>query len=135
MSVGELWGLSVRRLGTTCRAFDSLATCRNLCNANGGSRKGGARVLRSITTFYSNDKLIGRPTPDVSLIVTSYQKPRHLRLCLASIAMQRGVEGRFELIVADDGSTDETPALVERFALAADFPVKFTTHPHESFQV
>jgi glycosyltransferase involved in cell wall biosynthesis len=92
-------------------------------------------VLRSITTFYSNDKLIGRPTPDVSLIVTSYQKPRHLRLCLASIAMQRGVEGRFELIVADDGSTDETPALVERFALAADFPVKFTTHPHESFQV
>lgn len=92
-------------------------------------------MLRSITTYYSNDKLIGRLQPEVSLIVTSYQKPRHLRLVLASIAMQQGVEGRFELIVADDGSTDETPALVERFALAADFPVKFTTHPHESFQV
>src|SRR5947209_6393902 len=92
-------------------------------------------MLRSITTYYSNDKLIGRPTPEVSLIVTSYQKPRHLRLVLASIAKQRGVDGRFELIVADDGSTDETPALVELFAVSADFPVKFTTHPHESFQV
>ncbi len=92
-------------------------------------------MLRSITTYYSNDKLIGGPQPEVSLIVTSYQKPRHLRLVLASIEMQAGVERQFELIVADDGSTDETPALVERFALAADFPVKFTAHPHESFQV
>jgi glycosyltransferase involved in cell wall biosynthesis len=132
---GTLGAIGPALLDQRSRLRFSLATCRKLCDGRGGFHNGGARMLRSITTYFSNDKLIGRPRPEVSLIVTSYQKPRHLRLTLASIAMQRGVEGRFELIVADDGSTDETPALVERFAMAADFPVKFTTHPHESFQV
>ena len=71
----------------------------------------------------------------MALIVSSYQKPRHLRMALASIARQDEPPGRFEVIVADDGSTDETPDLVEQFAAGVDFAVKFTTHPHATFQV
>ena len=68
--------------------------------------------------------------PEIALSVTTYQKPWHLRRVLASIAGQRGVEGRMELVVTDDGSTDETPDIVEQFRRRVRFPVTFTTHEH-----
>jgi glycosyltransferase involved in cell wall biosynthesis len=71
--------------------------------------------------------------PEIALCVTTYQKPWHLRRTLASIAGQRGVDGRFELVVTDDGSIDETEELVERFSRTAPFSVKFTTHAHSAF--
>ena len=40
---------------------------------------------------------------DVSILVNTYRRPRHLALTLESIALQRGVAGRFEVVVADDG--------------------------------
>jgi glycosyltransferase involved in cell wall biosynthesis len=72
-------------------------------------------------------------TPDISIIVCTYQRPANLRRVLASIAGQRGVDGRFEVVVADDGSTDETPQIVRQFKQSVRFPVHFTTHPHDGF--
>ena len=73
--------------------------------------------------------------PEAVVIVSTYQKPRHLRLVLASLALQQMVEGKIELVVTDDGSTDGTLQLVHRFARSVDFPVRMTTHPHREFQV
>ncbi len=75
------------------------------------------------------------PSPEIALLVSSYQRPHNLRRALLSIAMQRGVSGRMEVVVTDDGSTDETPQLVHQFARTVDFPVRFTTHPHTTFQL
>jgi len=72
---------------------------------------------------------------DVALIVNTYQKPRHLELVLASIAAQTGVDGRFEVIISDDGSTDGTAAVVHDFAAQAGFPVRLTSHPHDGFRL
>jgi glycosyltransferase involved in cell wall biosynthesis len=72
---------------------------------------------------------------DVALIVNTYQKPRHLALVLASIAAQTGVDGRFEVVVSDDGSTDGTQRLVHDFAARADFPVRLTSAPHDGFRL
>ena len=72
---------------------------------------------------------------DVALIVNTFQKPRHLALVLASIAAQTGVDGRFEVIISDDGSTDGTAALVHDFAAQASFPVRFTSQPHDGFRL
>jgi glycosyltransferase involved in cell wall biosynthesis len=73
--------------------------------------------------------------PEIALLVSSYQRPGHLRRALQSIALQQGVAGRFEVVVTDDGSTDETPQVVNQFARSVDFPVGFTTHPHTTFQL
>jgi glycosyltransferase involved in cell wall biosynthesis len=72
---------------------------------------------------------------EISLLLSTYQRPTNLRRTLISIAEQEGVQGRFELIVTDDGSCDETGALVASFARDVDFPVRFVTHPHEGFRL
>jgi GT2 family glycosyltransferase len=45
------------------------------------------------------------------------------------------MEGRYEVIVSDDGSTDRTHSIVHDFARSANFPVKLSTHPHCGFRV
>jgi GT2 family glycosyltransferase len=72
---------------------------------------------------------------ELSVILTTYQRPKHLERCLASLSMQRGVTGKFEVVVADDGSQDETHEAVHRFARTAEFPVQLATHPHQGYHV
>ena len=71
---------------------------------------------------------------DVSILVNTFEKPRHLALVLESIALQR-TDRRLEVIVADDGSTDGTAAVVAAFAGHAAFPVRFTSQPHDGFRL
>jgi glycosyltransferase involved in cell wall biosynthesis len=71
---------------------------------------------------------------DVSVIVTTFRKPRHLALVLESIALQERPGCGFEVIVSDDGSADDTESVVRHFAAAADFDVGFTTAPHDGFR-
>lgn len=72
--------------------------------------------------------------PELSIIVATYQRPRSLERCLASIAAQSIAGPRIEVVVADDGSTDDTQDVVERFRRSVEFPVHFTTHAHNEFQ-
>jgi len=73
--------------------------------------------------------------PEVSLIVNTFDKPRHLELVLESIALQEGCDGAMELIVADDGSAEPTVEIVRAFARRVPFPVAFTTEPHDGFRL
>lgn len=74
-------------------------------------------------------------TPEIAVLVSSYEKPHHLQRVLHSIDCQLGVDGQFEVVVTDDGSQDETPNVVREFADAVSFRVGFTTHNHEGFQL
>jgi glycosyltransferase involved in cell wall biosynthesis len=51
--------------------------------------------------------------PSVSLVVIGYNEAERIEPCLASIFAQEGLAD-FEVIVVDDGSTDEMSAVVER---------------------
>jgi glycosyltransferase involved in cell wall biosynthesis len=73
--------------------------------------------------------------PEIALLLSTYQRPNHLRRALQSIALQQDVPDKIELVVTDDGSTDETPRIVEDFARSAPFRVEFTTHPHTTFRL
>jgi GT2 family glycosyltransferase len=72
--------------------------------------------------------------PDIAVIICTFERPGHLRRCLLSLGVQRGVEGRFEVFVVDDGSRDHTPEVVEQFRRQAGFPVTFVTHAKDGFQ-
>lgn len=74
-------------------------------------------------------------TPDIAVLVSSFERPFHLIRVLHSIAQQRGVDNRFEVVVTDDGSRDETLDIVQEFAAKQTFRVGVTTHPHETFQL
>ncbi len=67
--------------------------------------------------------------PACSVVLTTYERPRHLALALAGYARQ--TRRNFELIVADDGSGPETGELVRKFAASADFPVRHVRHARD----
>jgi glycosyltransferase involved in cell wall biosynthesis len=73
--------------------------------------------------------------PEIALLLSTFERPVHLRRALESIALQSDVAGRFELIVTDDGSTDDTPQIVADFARSVSFRVGYTTHPHTRFRL
>ena len=49
---------------------------------------------------------------DVSIVVTAYNYARYIDECLDSCLSQQCTTLDYEVIVVDDGSTDDTPALL-----------------------
>ncbi len=78
---------------------------------------------------------MGVPVPDLAVIVSTFERPRHLRRCLESIAAQADVADRIEVVVCDDGSRDLTLAMVAAFAKRVPFRVALTTHRHDGFRL
>jgi glycosyltransferase involved in cell wall biosynthesis len=59
--------------------------------------------------------LTAPPAPELSVIVASHNRQELLRRCLDSLRGQTADPASFETIVADDGSSDGTAAMVESF--------------------
>ena len=62
----------------------------------------------------------------ISIALCTYNGGRFLGEQLRSLREQ--TKSPFEIIVCDDGSTDETPQLVRDFAASVDFPVVFVAN-------
>src|SRR6266545_4664966 len=52
--------------------------------------------------------------PRISVVVPMYNVAPYLQTCLESLAQQTMAD--LEVVMVDDGSTDESPAIAERFA-------------------
>lgn len=66
--------------------------------------------------------------PTIDVVLATYQGEQFLGEQLASIAAQTRMPSR--LLVADDGSTDHTCAIIEDFARHAPFPVVWVGRDH-----
>jgi glycosyltransferase involved in cell wall biosynthesis/peptidoglycan/xylan/chitin deacetylase (PgdA/CDA1 family) len=50
--------------------------------------------------------------PDLTVVIPTYNRARDLQRCLDALALQSASPDRFEVIVVDDGSTDETATML-----------------------
>src|SRR5882672_5380621 len=68
----------------------------------------------------------------LSLILSAYEQPISLAKVLRGVSRQTRAPD--EVFIADDGSGDETRALIEQWRREARFPVRHLWHPHEGFR-
>ncbi|MCA9013920.1 MAG: glycosyltransferase, partial [Planctomycetaceae bacterium] len=68
----------------------------------------------------------------LAVIITTYNWPAALEAVLAGYLSQKRPPD--ELIVADDGSTQETRTVIDAFREQAPFPVKHVWHADEGFR-
>src|SRR3972149_2685863 len=55
-------------------------------------------------------------TMDVSIVITAYNYAAYLEECIDSCLRQDDSGLEYEVIVVDDGSTDQTPGILEKLA-------------------
>lgn len=67
-------------------------------------------------------------TPLISVIIPTYNRPRELALCLAGFAAQTVPHHLFEIIVVDDGSTNDTQQIIGQFE--STLRLKLLQTPH-----
>lgn len=70
---------------------------------------------------------------DTTLIITTYNKPVFLELVLKSVLTQRVMPG--EIIIADDGSSNETRELVRHYQKLMPVPLVHSWIPDEGFRL
>lgn len=68
----------------------------------------------------------------VSLVISSYNWKEALQLCLLSVTRQTVLP--FEVIIADDGSNDETKKIVHSFQELSLFPIKHVWHEDKGWR-
>lgn len=71
-------------------------------------------------------------SPSISLIITTYNRPDALRLVLLSLNQQTQLPD--EVIIADDGSNDETRLLIEQLQGQLDYLLKHVWQKNEGFR-
>lgn len=71
--------------------------------------------------------------PTSSLLIATYNWPAALELCLLSVLRQTVLPT--EVIIADDGSTNETRAVIEEYRNKFSIPLKHVWHPDEGFRL
>jgi glycosyltransferase involved in cell wall biosynthesis len=69
---------------------------------------------------------------NISIIVTTYNRCDVLRRVLLALAQQESKN--FEVIVADDGSDDETKKLIVELQQICSYQIKHIWQPHEGFR-
>lgn len=74
-----------------------------------------------------------KPRPTCSLLISTYNWPEALRLCLLSAFRQRVLPD--EIIICDDGSRDATRQLIEKLRPESPVPLIHIWHPDEGFHL
>lgn len=71
--------------------------------------------------------------PTISLVIATYNWPQALALVLASVRAQRVLP--LEVVIADDGSRDDTRRLIEREAQQFPVPIVHVWHEDTGFRL
>lgn len=69
---------------------------------------------------------------DISVVISTYNQPKWLEKVLWSYQFQTFKD--FEVVIADDGSSEETKMLIREITRKVDFPIQHIWHPDNGFQ-
>src|SRR5258708_26630688 len=70
-------------------------------------------------------KPLGAPMDSLTVVIPTFNRAPVLKKALEAYLTQGAPEGIYELLVVDDGSTDETPSLVDEISRRAPFPIRY----------
>ena len=70
---------------------------------------------------------------DASVIISTYNSPRWLELVLHGYFAQK-FRGKFEILIADDGSTLETVNVIDKLSAISPSPIRHIWQPDDGFQ-
>ena len=70
--------------------------------------------------------------PSISVIISTYNKPHFLEKVLTGYLYQSFKD--FEIIIADDGSSDETKKIIENFKKVFQQEIHHVWHEDNGFQ-
>lgn len=73
-----------------------------------------------------------RQAQTISVVITTYNRPEALEAVVRACFMQN--DKNFEIIIADDGSTANTQACVERLAVVAPMSIQHVWQPDQGFR-
>lgn len=68
----------------------------------------------------------------ISILLATYNWPQALKLCLESLASQ--TDRQFEIIIADDGSTENTKQIIEAFKASHDIAITHLWQEDQGFR-
>ena len=68
----------------------------------------------------------------ISILLATYNWPQALKLCLESLASQ--TDRRFEIIIADDGSTESTKQVIEQFQVTCPISIQHLWQEDQGFR-
>lgn len=63
--------------------------------------------------------------------MTTFRSPRYLSEVLRGFAHQTYRD--FEIVVGEDGRTEETREVIDAFAAKTEFPIRYVSQPHQGF--
>lgn len=69
----------------------------------------------------------------LTLIITTYNSPSYLRLTLESVLLQKVMPD--EVIIADDGSGEETRQLIDEYKRKFPVALHHVWHPDKGFRL
>ena len=76
----------------------------------------------------------GLKFPSISVVVATYNRADYLRISLACLSVQ-DYEGEYQIIVADDGSTDHTPDVIsEARSNSGGLEIQHCWHEHQNYR-
>ncbi len=113
----------------------ALINSPSLPHAASGDRLQGAPVASHVaTSALEGDvrRAVASDPPsrfDLSVVIPTHNRRGILRKTLLGLASQTLVPDRVEIVVVDDGSADDTLAMLERFS--APFALRVLPQPHE----